>query len=81
MPAKLPRKFFPEPFRAKISFRKVGKWEEVFAKRGNVPYFNTWEEARDYMGRTTMEKIKRLECDLARERRHLVRVESLVAPE
>lgn len=76
----LPLKWFPG-YTAQIRLGKVDGWAEVWAKQGTRPYFDTWEQARDYMIETTTKKINRLNRDLASERRHLVKVQNLQKPD
>lgn len=38
-----PKKWFPSPYMASITLRKVGKYDEI--RRAYHPYFDTWEEA------------------------------------
>lgn len=80
MAAKLPKAYFPGCIAA-IYYRKVDKWAERHAKTGIQPYFNTWKEAHTYMLETTTKKIKRLEKDLASQRRHLAKVQAMNEPE
>jgi hypothetical protein len=80
MGRKLPLKWFPA-YTAQIYLKKVDKWAETWAKNGVHPYFDTWEEARDFMIERAVGKIKRLKRELASEERHLAKVLTLIRPE
>lgn len=72
-----PKKWFSSHI-AKISFRKVDKWAENFKKYR--PYFDTWEEAHQFM-------LERAKIDLAiamkaaaSAERHLKKVQAMKPP-
>jgi hypothetical protein len=77
---KLPLKWFPQ-CTAQIRLRKVDKWAEQFARNGISPYFDTWEEAHDYMMQKAITAEARAIKEVASAKRHLARVQALKKPE
>ena len=75
------KKYFPVHGQAKICRRKVDRWAEIHAKNGTSPYFNTWQEARDYMLDKATKKRRTLIRDLASIERHLAKLQVMQVPE
>jgi len=69
-----PKKWFPG-YIAKIYFRKVDAWAK--RRKQYQPYFDTWEEAHNYMLEKAKEDLAKSKKALASAERHLKKVQSM----
>lgn len=74
-----PKAWFPMPGMAKISHKKVGKWEERNQKYR--PYFNTWDEAHRYQLLEISGKLDRAIRETASYKRTLTTLINMHNPE
>jgi len=71
-----PKKWFTSPI-AKISCRKVDKWAERM--RQHRPYFDTWEEAHQWMLVKAKQDLEAAKKRFASAERHLKKVQQMSA--
>jgi hypothetical protein len=63
---------------AKIYYRPVDKW--AVQRRAYEPYFDTWQEAHNWMIKRAVGKIAQYEKSLQSLRRHLAKLQSMKDP-
>jgi hypothetical protein len=80
MAKKLPLKWFPSKWMAQIKLHKVDEWAEHWAKHGS-PYFDTWEEAHEYMLEKAIKRVDMARKDYTAAERYLARVKVLAKPQ
>ena len=82
MSKKLPLKWFPDEFTARpIRLQKVDKWAEYHAKSGLRPYFDTWEEAYEWMLNKATKNLARAKKELSSAERFLNKVRVFTKPD
>ena len=64
-----PKKWFPSPYTAQISLRKVDKWAEY--QKAQKPYFDTWEEAHTQAMAWAKRAIERAHSSAAAAKREI----------
>jgi hypothetical protein len=75
-----PRKWFVNLYAAKITLRKVNKWDEFHAKHGAAHFFDTWEEAHAHLTAKASERLKKAKAELPAAQRNIQRVGNLKTP-
>lgn len=77
MPKANPKAWFTSPL-AKITYRSVDKWA-VYQARFR-PYFDTWQEAHDWMLERATERLKKAQAELKSATAHLAKIKELKEP-
>lgn len=73
-----PKAYFPNPI-ARISYRKVGKTDQMWRK--HRPYFETWREAHDHMVAEAEKDLKQAQAKLNSAINHHLKVVAMKEPE
>lgn len=77
MPKANPKAWFTSRI-ARISFKKVDKWALYHSKF--YPYFDTWQEAHDWMLAKADERLKRATAELDSATRHRMKLKAMEKP-
>lgn len=72
-----PRAWFTSPI-ARISYRKVDKYDQAYAHLR--PFFPTWGEAHAWMLTKAAKDLKTAEQNLASAKRHMAKVKAMTEP-
>ena len=80
MPKKLPVKYFPDGYIARITRKKLTASVEREAKRWSRPYFDTWEEAHEHLTNTAIERAGKIAKEYASAFRLFDRVRRMKPP-
>lgn len=82
MTKKLPFAFFPAYAMAFIRHKKVDAWAARSAKNFPQihPYFDTWQEAHDYLSSKAQKRLDDARRELKSAERHFAKVKAMVPP-
>ena len=78
MATKLPMAWFPDRYMATIRMKRVDKWARFYASIN--PYFDTWDEANNWLRCRLLDELEGTLKDADRCRRKLTKAISLEKP-
>ena len=72
------RKWFVNDYFARITLRKCDRNAEFF--KSVTPFFDTWEEAHQYLTNRAQDRLKKAKAELPAAERNIKRVAGLKTP-
>lgn len=76
----LPRKWHANTYSGRITLKKMCKWDEFYASKGVIHFFDTWEQAHKFMTEYAARRLKKAKAELPKALRMVEKAAAMVPP-